>query len=89
MNRYQPSTFRPAFGVAAAALSAVTLAVSVILPMGLATDCPACPNDATYAASRSAVAVSIVPAHLAVIATPVRTVSLEPVDVVGRRSQAG
>jgi len=89
MNRYQPSTFRPAFGVAAAALSAVTLAVSVILPMGLATGCPTCPNDAMFATSSSALAVSIVPAHLDVVATPVRTVSLEPVDVVGRRSQAG
>jgi hypothetical protein len=89
MNRYQPSTFRPAFGVAAAALSAVTLAVSVILPMGLATGCPACPNDAMIAKSSAALAVSIVPAHLDVVATPVRTVSLEPVDVVGRRSQAG
>jgi hypothetical protein len=89
MKRYQPSTFRPVFGVAAAALSAVTLAVSVILPMGLATGCPACPDDATIAMSPSAVTVSIVPAHLDVFATPVRTVSLEPVNVVGRRSQAG
>jgi hypothetical protein len=39
--------------------------------------------------SPSAVTVSIVPAHLDVFATPVRTVSLEPVNVVGRRSQAG
>ena len=89
MNRYQPFTFRPAFGVAAAALSAVTLAVSVILPMGLATGCPACPNDATIATSSPALAVSIVPAHFDLVATPVRTVSLEPVDVVGRRSRAG
>lgn len=85
MNRYPRSTFRPAFGVAAAALSTVTLAVLVILPMGLAT---ACPHDATLAMAPSAVEISLVPAYIDVVATPVRTVTLEPVDVVGRRSQA-
>jgi hypothetical protein len=85
MKRYQPSTFRPTFGVAAAALSAVTLAVSVILPMGLAT---ACPHDWTLAISPTAVEISIVPAYMDVVATPVRTVTLEPVSVLGRRSDS-
>ena len=40
MNRYQPSTFRPAFGVAAAACRPSRLRFGV-LPIGLATGCPA------------------------------------------------
>ena len=83
MNRYEPSTFRPAFGIAAAALSAVTLAVLVVLPVSLAT---ACPNGATLASAPTAIEVSINPARIDVIATPVRTVTLEPVYVVARRA---
>ena len=36
MNRYQPLTFRPVFGIAAATMSAITLAVLVVLPVSLA-----------------------------------------------------
>jgi hypothetical protein len=85
MNRYPPSTFRPAFGVVAVALSAVTLAVSVVLPVGLAT---ACADDATIAyAAPAVIEVSINPARIDVFATPVRTVTLEPVNVVARRNR--
>jgi len=38
MKRYQPKTFRPAYGFAsAAALTALTIAMSVVVPAGLAT----------------------------------------------------
>jgi hypothetical protein len=80
MNRYQPSLFRPAFGVAAASLSAITLAVAVVLPMSFAT---ACPTDGTLATAPAATQMSIVaPADAA---APIRTVTLEPINVVARR----
>jgi hypothetical protein len=84
MNRYKPSKFRPAFGVAAAALSAVTLAVAVLLPAGLGIAC----EDATLASrTPAAISVAIEPARIEVVAVPVRTVVLDPVNVVvGRRA---
>jgi hypothetical protein len=40
MNRYQPKSFRPVYGFAsAAAMTALTLAMSVVVPAGLATAC--------------------------------------------------
>lgn len=84
MNRYSPPTFRPAFGVAAAALSAVTLALAVVLPVGL---CASCPEDATLANSApAAIEVVIIPARIEVFGEPVRTVALEPIQVIGHRS---
>jgi hypothetical protein len=82
MNRYQPLSFRPAFGVAAAAMSAITLAVLVVLPVTLAS---ACPNDWTIAGTPDAIEVTIIPSHIEVVAMPVRTVKLEPVVVVAER----
>ncbi len=79
MNRYSPSTFRPAFGVAAAALSAVTLAVAVVLPMGLGAAC----EDATIASAPAPIEAVIEPARIDVVALPVRAV--EPVSIVARR----
>ena len=38
MKRYQPKSFRPAYGFAsAAALTALTIALAVVVPAGLAT----------------------------------------------------
>ena len=90
MNRLPAPTFRPAFGIAAVALSAVTLSVAVFLPLTFAS---ACPGEATFAA-RAPVEVAIVPARIDVVAAPVRTaklepvirkVKLEPVNIVARR----
>jgi hypothetical protein len=83
MNRYTPSNFRPAFGIAAAALSAVTLAIAVVLPVGLSATCP---DDVTLVrATPAPTEVAIVPARIEVVAQPVRAVVLEPVNVVGNR----
>ena len=82
MNRYPAPTFRPAFGIAAAALSAVTLSVAVFLPLTFAC---ACPDGRTLATSPTAVEVAIVPARLDVVATPVRMVRLDTVNIVARR----
>jgi hypothetical protein len=78
MNRYKPSNFRPAFGIAAAALSAVTLAIAVVLPVGLSATCP---DDATLVKSAPATEVAIIPSRIEVVAQPVRAVVLEPVNV--------
>jgi hypothetical protein len=83
MNRYQQPTFRPVFGLAAAAMSAVTLAVLVVLPMSLAT---ACEGESTLARAPATV-VSMVPDRVEVVATPVRTVLLDRVKVVARRGR--
>ncbi|MEO8675703.1 MAG: hypothetical protein ABI569_08990 [Casimicrobiaceae bacterium] len=83
MNRYQPSTFRPAFGIAAAVMSAVTLAVLVVVPVSFAT---ANTDERMLTNAPAAVEVAIVPAHIDVVATSVRVVKLEPVSVVARRS---
>lgn len=82
MNRYQPSLFRPVFGIAAASLSAVTLAVAVVLPMSFAT---ACPTAGTLATAPAATPVSIVPGDTYAVAAPIRTVTLESINVVARR----
>ena len=82
MNRYQPSTFRPAFGVAAASLSAVTLAISVVLPMSFS---PSCPTGAGLASTSADREISIMPAHLDAVATSVRIVTLEPINIVASR----
>lgn len=82
MNRYEPLNFRPAFGVAAAALSAVTLAIAVVLPVGLGGVC----EDAALASrTPEAINVAIEPARIEVVAGPVRAVVLEPVNVVAGR----
>jgi hypothetical protein len=82
MNRYQPSPFRPAFGVAAVSLSAVTLAMAVVLPMSFA---PCRPIEGQLATAPAATQVSIVPVNLDAVAAPIRTVTLEPINVVARR----
>ena len=79
MNRYKPSYFRPAFGIAAAALSAVTLAIAVVLPVGLSATCP---DDVTLVRSTpAATEVAIIPSRIEVVAQPVQAVVLEPVNV--------
>jgi hypothetical protein len=79
MNRYQPSLFRPASSSSPTRL--LTLAVAVVLPMSFAT---ACPTDGTLATAPAATQMSIVaPADAA--AAPIRTVTLEPINVVARR----
>ncbi len=81
-HRYKPLKFRPAFGVAAAALSAVTLAVAVVLPVGLGGTCG---EDAALASAPAPIEVAIDPAQVDVVAAPERVVVLGPVSVVARR----
>jgi hypothetical protein len=82
MNRYQPSTFRPAFGLAALALTVFTLLVTVIVPAGLSS----ADRDTTTPVASAAMAteVAIRPARIDVTASPARAVVIESVDVVPR-----
>ena len=82
MKRYSPSTFRPAFGIAAAAFSAVTLSIMVVLPLGLSAGCPA---DATLATARLPIRIAAQVDPVVVRAAPQRVVFLEPLNVVARR----
>jgi hypothetical protein len=82
MNRYAPMPFRPVFGIAAAALSAVTLAVMVVLPVGLATGCP---TDSLLARAPAAIEADIDAARIEVVGMPARTVTLAPISVVAQR----
>jgi hypothetical protein len=48
MNRYELPTYRPAFGIAAAAMTALTMAIAVVLPATLA----GAGDETTLAATR-------------------------------------
>ncbi len=68
MNRYISTIQRAAFGIAAIALSALTFALSVVLPAHLATD----RHDARSLAASKAVVpaaleVAIIPARIHVV----------------------
>ena len=65
MNRYEPSNFRPFFGAAAVAMTAVTTAVTVVVPVSLSP----IGNETATLAMRAAPAteVAINPARIDVI----------------------
>ena len=68
MNRYQPKTFRPAYGFASAAvLTALTISLSVLIPAGL---CPAaeCATLAGPIAAPAIREVTISPSRIDVVA---------------------
>lgn len=67
MNRYPPSNLRPLFGIAAIAMTALTVAVSVVAP---AQHVPAAREAATLVATKRfapATEVAIIPARIDVI----------------------
>ena len=76
MNRYQPRAHRAAFGIAAVAMTALTLALAVVVPAQLAADRP---TDGTVLAARSAAPavteVLIVPARIEVFGVRDRAVA--------------
>jgi hypothetical protein len=83
MNAYQPSTFRPAFGVAALAMTVLTLVVSVIVPAGISSTRP--PSmPALSAPERVATEVAIRPMTINVTEFANRAVFIETVNVVAR-----
>jgi hypothetical protein len=71
MNRYQPSAPRAAFGIAAVAMTAVTLALAVVAPVKLS---PGPQGTDTVVAAKA-----VAPAHTEVLIVPAR------IDVIGAR----
>ena len=84
MNTYQPSTFRPAFGVAALALTVLTLVVSVIVPAGISSTRHGGFTPAVSAPERAATEVAITPMTVNVTEFANRAVVIDPVNVVAR-----
>jgi len=77
MNRYETSMFRPSFGIAALAMTAVTIGLAVVVPAKMI---PVGPDVLTLSASTA----------VAPVRTPVRTqVAISParIDVVAVREQ--
>lgn len=62
MKRYELPTFRPVFGLAAAAMTAVTMAAAVVLPVTLA-----CTPDLAMLASETPVAAQAAPLRIEVV----------------------
>jgi hypothetical protein len=90
MNRYQPSNLRPLFGIAAVAMTALTLAVSVVIPANLA---PAAQEAGRFAAGQAAAPateVAISPARIDVIGLRETNLADSPVrDAAPRSGQRG
>jgi hypothetical protein len=86
MNTYAPFRFRPAFALAAVALTAATLSLTVVAPAALS---PA-PSDATAVAAREpapgAIEVTIIPARIEVIGMRSESVATKPVNESVRRT---
>ena len=73
MNRYQPSIPRAAFGIAAVAMTAITIGVALVLPASME------PGD--QEAGRLAASEAVSPPPTAVVINPAR------IDVVGARER--
>lgn len=79
MKRYKPMPFRPSFGVAALALSALTMALAVGVPARLSN------ADSTIVAFRDATWVTIDPAHIDAVGVRETDIALSPARPAGRR----
>ena len=83
MRRYQPKTFRPAYGFASAAtLTALTLSLAVVVPAGMCTTA----ENATLAGPAAAPAmrqVTISPARIDVVVERSTNLAAERNDTRG------
>jgi hypothetical protein len=89
MNRYQPPNHRPLFAIAAVAMTAVTLVVSVVVPSSLA---PAHQDAVAVAVAKpaaSATEVAISPARIEVIVLRETNLADSPVRDSPKRKQRG
>lgn len=78
MKRYAPLRFRPAFGLAAAALSAATMALTVGVPAALSPEVPAATSIAANRNAPAAIEVTILPASVDVIGLRGESVASTP-----------
>jgi len=91
MTRYQPAAFHPAFGLAAVAMSAMTIGLAVIVPAR--TDSGgrdgATPSAATVVRP-APTEVAISPARIDIVAVREQKTAFEPARyVLPKRKQAG
>jgi len=73
MNSYAPLRFRPAFGLAAVALTAATMSLAIGVPAALSPDHAVAPATAS-----AAIEVTIVPASIDVIGLRGESVASTP-----------
>ena len=89
MKRYAPFRFRPAFALAAVALTAATLSLTVVAPAALSPK----PSDATAIAAREpapgAIEVTIIPARIEVIGMRGESIAARPINESVRRTSFG
>jgi len=86
MKRYAPFRFRPAFALAAVALTAATLSLTVVVPAAVS---PAATDTATLVAHRTspaAVEVTIIPARIDVIGLRDESIAATPANRSVRRT---
>ena len=87
MDRYEPSRHRTLFGIAAVAMTALTIAATVFVPVGLSAP----GREATTLAKPVAVAaeIAIDPACIEVVAYRETTVAATPRDATAKRRPHG
>ncbi|MEO8303570.1 MAG: hypothetical protein ABI724_05585 [Betaproteobacteria bacterium] len=79
MNRHETTMHRALFGIAAIAMSAVTLGVTVVLPASIHSDRHhAAQLAVANAAIRAPIEVAIIPARIDVVSECEQTMAMEP-----------
>ncbi len=91
MNRYDQSMYRPTFGIAAVAMTAITIGLAVIVPAGMDSGGR---NGATLSAATAVrpvlTEVAISPARIDIVAVREQKTAYEAARyVLPKRKQAG
>ncbi|NDP43039.1 MAG: hypothetical protein GZ089_10045 [Aromatoleum sp.] len=88
MNRYEQTMYRPAFGIAAVAMTASVIGLTVVAPARMEAAGLQQPTVAT--AVRTPIETAVSPARIDVITLREQTAGFEPVRyVLPARKQAG
>jgi hypothetical protein len=86
MKGYPSPKFRPVLGIAAVALSALTMVLAVGIPAGLAPEGTEAMTLAVETAAPAAVEVAIDPARVEVVGIRASSVAVSPARAQSRRS---
>ena len=78
MNGHETSMHRALFGIAAIAMSAITLGLTVVLPMGIHSDRHHAAQLAAAKAVRVPIDVAIIPARIDVAGECEQAMAMEP-----------
>jgi hypothetical protein len=85
MNRYQPSTPRTPFGIAAAVLTAMTIGIAVVLPAKMDAGSAAYRPSAAKVVTPAVTEASIIPARFSVQGVREPELASAPADNTGAR----